>query len=793
MDSHDPSDTPTGHKPPLMQRLRRLPWRRFAVGAGVLASAAAIGGIAYGVALLKVSPDVQEIRRAQAARPTVLMSADGKVLSSIGRSQQDYVPLSEISPHVVKALLSTEDHRFYSHHGVDFYRTLGAVFHTATGDTQGGSTLTQQLARNLFPEDIGRSRSLHRKFKEMVTAFRIERIYSKQQILEIYLNTTPFLYNTSGIEMAARTYWNKPALELDALQAATLVGMLKGPSYYNPVSQPERTRKRRNVVLAQMVKHDQMAPRQYALLAKAPVKVTLNRPNDALGAAPHFTAFARKWLAEWATRNHRDLYAEGLVVETTIDSRLQAAATLAVEKQAAMLQQVADVEWAQASAGGWNNPEGYAQRRAKVQPFAYFWKQNPTLLKTWVRESPDFRAAVKQGTSEQQAFKDLMADGEWLARLKDQKTRLEAGFVAMDPSTGEVKAWVGSRDFNLEQYDHVAQAERQPGSTFKPFVYGAALEAGFTPEHGYIDHAVEIKSPDGSAWRPTDMAGASDAPMSLREGLIFSKNSITAQVMQDVGVSRVMTLAQAAGVNKSHLDAVPSLALGTSPVTLLEMVNGYATIAQEGQRHEPLVVKRILDRDGRVIAEFGSSPQRAMSPDSALQLVDMMRGVVSQGTGTMVKTRFGLNGDVAGKTGTTQNNADGWFILMHPQLVAGAWVGFNDLRVTMRSNYWGQGGHNAVMLVGDFFRTSLQSKLVDAKATFAAPRRPLGQVITAGWRDPGDTDPPQDENAQRRNDFIDESPKTSDELERAFADKPSNVQARPVPVPLFMQAPSMSN
>jgi penicillin-binding protein 1A len=224
--------------------------------------------------------------------------------------------------------------------------------------------------------------------------------------------------------------------------------------------------------------------------------------------------------------------------------------------------------------------------------------------------------------------------------------------------------------------------------------------------------------------------------MSLRDGLVYSKNTITAQVMQDVGIPRVVALAKAAGVDQSQLDPVPSLALGTSPVTLLEMVNAYATIANEGQHHKPLFVKRIRDRHGRVLAEFGSPTRRAMSAASAVELMDMMRGVVSQGTGTMVKTRFGIVADIAGKTGTTQNNTDGWFILMHPQLVAGAWVGFNDSRVTMRSNYWGQGGHNAILLVGDFFRDSLQAGLIDPKARFAPPRQPQPQPTMARWSVP---------------------------------------------------------
>src|SRR5204863_8067217 len=331
------------------------------------------------------------------------------------------------------------------------------------------------------------------------------------------------------------------------------------------------------------------------------------------------------------------------------------------------------------------------------------------------------------------ALRALLDDSAWMARLKREKTRLEAGFVAIEPASGEVKAWVGSRDFDIDQYDHVAQAERQPGSTFKPFVYGAALEAGLTPERAYVDEAVEVALGGGKVWRPTDVAAPSGRTMTLREGLVYSKNSITAQVMQDVGVGRIVALAQAMGVDRSTLDPVPSLALGTSPVTLLEMVSGYSTIANSGQYRKPLAIKRILDRNGKVLADFdgGKSGDRrqAMSERSAVELIDIMRGVVTQGTGQAIKTRFGIVADVGGKTGTTQRNTDGWFILMHPKLVAGAWVGFNDTRVTMRSNYWGQGGHNAIYIVGDFFREVLAKGTLNAKAQFPRPPARL-PVIT---------------------------------------------------------------
>jgi penicillin-binding protein 1A len=247
------------------------------------------------------------------------------------------------------------------------------------------------------------------------------------------------------------------------------------------------------------------------------------------------------------------------------------------------------------------------------------------------------------------------------------------------------------------------------------------MEQGFLPERAYPDGEVEIMSVDGSIWRPTDMSGYSNRMMTMREGLVYSKNTITAQVMQDVGLSPVVDLARAAGINQSRLVPVPSLSLGTSPVTLLEMVSAYSTIARAGEYRQPMVMTRIADRNGKLLAQFETRPQRALSKYTALQLIDMMRGVIRHGTGVEFQNRFNIVADIAGKTGTTQHNTDGWFILMHPDLVAGAWVGFNDSRVTMRSDYWGQGGHNAVLLVGDFFRDVVKARRIDAKAKFAMP------------------------------------------------------------------------
>jgi penicillin-binding protein 1A len=367
----------------------------------------------------------------------------------------------------------------------------------------------------------------------------------------------------------------------------------------------------------------------------------------------------RKWLIAWADQRDYDIQADGLVVRTTIDSRLQKAANQAVARQMAQLQTLADG-----------------------------------------RRRPGHERPV-----------------------------LQAGFLALDPRNGFVRAWVGSRDFAQEQFDHVSQARRQPGSTFKPFVYGAAFMQGLGSNTTLIDQAVAIRFPGGEVWTPSDATPPSGLAMTLRDGLVFSKNTITAQLIQKVGPDRVAQLAQAMGVRQSKLDPVPSLALGTSPVTLREMVAAYGTIANGGHYIEPMLVSHVEDRNGRLLEEFAPirDPQPALPRPQALELVNVMRGVVDEGTGNAIRQRYGIVADVAGKTGTTQENSDGWFILMHPQLVAGARVGFNDNHVTMGP--WGPGARSALPMVGEVFQQALRNRWIEPGAEFDIPRpRPPQQL-----------------------------------------------------------------
>jgi penicillin-binding protein 1A len=652
----------------------------------------------YLLLLIPFTPGISDIRKAKSEQPAQVLSADGKELAVYRWANRDWVKLADISPNVVNALIATEDHRFYQHFGLDWRRTASAALHTFSGDRQGGSTITQQLARNRYPDDIGRAPTLTRKLKEAITALKIEALYSKDEILETYLNTVPFLYNAFGIEMAARTYFDKSARQLDVLEAATLIGMLKGNSYYNPVLNPQRALERRNIVLAQMVKRGKLDAARFQALSKRPLRIDFERQVEEPGPAAHFAQQLRKWLISWADSNDYNLYTDGLVIHTTIDARLQAMANQALARQGNQLQSIANAAWAPRA--------GWTESRGLVQQF--------------VRETPEYRAAVAGGQTDADALNHLMRDNAFMLNLRQTKTRVQAGFMALDPATGEIRAWVGSRDFTVDAFDHVAQARRQPGSTFKPFVYGAAFARGQSPDETFIDQPVEIKLAGGEIWRPTDESAATGRAMSLRDGLVYSKNTITAQLVQTLGADRVARLARAMGVRDSKLEEVPSLALGTSPVTLKEMVTAYGTIANGGQYIAPSMITRITDRDGKELARFrAASPERALSATANETLLDVMRDVVDRGTGTAIRTRYGIRADVAGKTGTTQDNADGWFILMHPQLVAGAWVGFNDSRVTLRSDYWGQGAHSALPIVGDFYQRALRARIVDPRARFA--------------------------------------------------------------------------
>ena len=647
--------------------------------------------------LIVASPSIGELRDARYAQATLVLTADGNELTRYSAQNRNWVPIDSISANLARALVATEDQRFYEHPGIDFKRTGGAVLQTLTGDVQGGSTITMQLARNAFPE-FKDDFILTRKFKEWLTAIHIEDMYEKKEILEMYFNTVPFLHNAFGIEAGAQTYFDKHAADLSVLEAATLVAMLKGPAYYNPRQHPERSRERRNVVLAQMKEAGDLEPDRHETLRKQKTPLNFDPVSYGADRAPYFARHLRQRLQEWAEQEGYNLYTSGLRIHTPLDSRMQKAAKTAVAGMGERLQGVAEEEWGGAA-------------------FPAFWNENPALLDRFVRQSRRFeRLTAGGGASADSALARLKGDAAFLDSLKQEQARLEAGFVAVDPSNGHVRAWVGGRDFEENKYDHVAQAQRQPGSTFKPFVYATALKNGFSPDDRIRDEVRTYELSGPRTWDPENFGEASGRMVRVRDGLAQSKNTITARLMMEVGPEKVAQTARNMGI-ESELKAVPSLALGTSPVRLLEVASAYTTIANRGTGHEPVTVTRIESRSGDVLERFGGEEREGLEASVAYTLLDMMRGVVDRGTGQRIRSSYGAQGDLAGKTGTTQKGADGWFMLMHPDLVMGSWVGFSTSALHFRSTYWGQGSHTALPIVGRF----LQQVDLSAEASFEPP------------------------------------------------------------------------
>ena len=673
--------------------------------AGVLVIAGA-GLVVYSTMVLPELPELRAGERPELPTSTVAYTADGKELARYFHQKRTWRQLEDISQEVVHALVATEDRNFYEHDGVDIPRLISAAYSTALGDRQGASTISMQLARNLYPEKIGRSATLTRKLKEVVTALKLERHFSKDEILEIYLNTVPFSFHSFGIEAAAETYFNKRAQTLTAREGAVLVGMLKGPTFYNPVFHPDRARKRRNIVLRQMAAEGYLTEADHRTARRAPLDLDFQPPLEQPGIAPYFAEHVRRELAEWGRANGYNIYTDGLRVHTTLDSRMQSAARRSAREQAAALESVAAYEWSRPS-NYWLSESTAPYASATAEPFAYFWERYGD-------------PAPAEGSDNGATSGAPSSSGE-RDSLRAAHARLQVGMVAMEPSSGYVKAWVGGRGFARNQYDHVSMAQRQPGSTFKPFVYASAIAQGYSPRDIIRDSVRSYRYEDYSVWRPRNAGGSSGRYVTLRQGLAYSMNTVTARLMWDVGPYSVAQVAEKAGIG-STLRAVPSLALGTSEVTLFELVESYATLASSGTHRDPVVITRIEEADGTVLYRHEPAPQQALPAYTVYPVLDMMRDVVDYGTGSGIRRTYGLEGDLAGKTGTTEKNRDGWFVLMHPQLVTGAWVGFDDPRLHFRSQHWGQGGNNALRVVGDFYRTLQDSAgYLPANVQFSKP------------------------------------------------------------------------
>jgi penicillin-binding protein 1A len=678
--------------------------------------------VGFMLSLMDELPPMREIENPQFQLATIAYTADGEELARYARQNRSWVSYGDISPNVIDALVSTEDHRFYAHWGIDMFRTLAIPYHLMLGNPQGGSTISQQLARNLYNKRIGKKITVTRKLKEMVTAVQLERRYTKSEIIEMYLNTVEFGNNAFGIEAASRTFFGKEPAELNELESATLIGLLKAITTYNPFLHPDNSRRRRNTVLSQMVKRGTLPVAFLEEHADDPVETSFRSSDITKSFAPYFAERIRKWLQNWSRENGFDMYEDGLVVYTTLDSRMQTLARTAIDNKMPCLQAVADFEWSRPDSLV-ASEDPCAHKDFNFKPWGYFWDSQPDLLPRIARGTEHYRSLKRSGLTRSEAVAELLADSVFVDSLKTSKTRLEAGFVAMDPQTGYVKAWIGGNNLATDWYDHVGTARRQPGSTFKPFVYTAAIDNGWSPYYTLPDDSVRYVDDLGNVWSPTNSEDMTGEMMTLREGLAHSKNTITAQLMLEVGPAQVAFYARRVGI-ESPLNEVPALALGTSDVTLLEMTTAYSTFANGGLLLKPTFVTRIEDRNGNLLYEDKPSFKEALSEATAYTMVDMLRAVIQEGTGQRIRYQYNLSDyDLAGKTGTTQNSADNWFMMMHPDLVMGSWVGFNDPLFSFKTDYWGQGAHTALYLVGDFFTllTEEDETFVSKESRFPAP------------------------------------------------------------------------
>ncbi len=736
-----------------------------AAALSVIAGALLVGTLALGAYMWTLTdevPSTERLENPSMQLATIAYTADGEELARYATQNRSWAPYDSISQHVIHALVATEDQRFYRHWGVDPKGIAAATVDILTGSFRGASTITQQLARNLYNEKVGRAVSIERKLKEMVTAVELERRYTKREILEMYLNTVSFGYDTYGIEAAARTFYGVPPKKLNELQAATLVGTLKATSYYNPVRNPENAKRRRNIVLRLMADQGFLDSSFYDEHKDDPVGAKYHSAELYTSLAPYFAEHVRNKLSEWSRDpshplSNYDVYGDGLRVYTTLDSKLQQMAGDAVGQNASALQRIVGYEWSESDDTVYSKTlADYLDQTPgeDYEPFEYYWETNPEVLTEAIRNTARYDTLRGRGMAKQEAMTQLRADTAFVDSLKTRKTRLGAGLVAVDPRNSQVKVWVGGRDFKTDKYDKVGIARRQPGSTFKPFTYTAAIDNGYSPYHKIRDSTFTWKQPGAaeevvagstkvdSVWKPKNYNGTSTGQMmTLSQGIANSVNTVTARLALDINPRTVVQYARRMGIRESKLNAVPSIALGTSNVTLLEMATAYSTLANGGLYNPPVAVTRIEDRYGNVVWEASPSPSEALSERTAYTVVDMMRGVIDYGTGQRIRTQFDLGDyDLAGKTGTTQRSADTWFMLMHPELVSGAWMGFDDQRVTFRTNWWGQGAHSALFLVGDFYRRIVKSdsvSLLSEDATFPMVEDYGPPEDTSGTQDGG--------------------------------------------------------
>lgn len=724
---------------------------------------------AISLGLLGFMPSFEELENPNSNLASEIISADQELLGKYYIENRSNIHYADLSQNLVTAIIATEDARYEKHSGVDVRALFRVTFGIMTGNNKGGgSTITQQLAKNLFPRKMNRNffETVFIKLKEWVTAIKLERNYTKEEIIAMYFNTVEFGSNSFGIKSAAKTFFNKTPAELSIEESAMLVGMLKAPSWFSPVRNPERAIKRREVVLNQMRKYDYITEEQYDSIRIIPLDMSNFRQQDhTSGSGTYFREYLRgamnakkpnrknyldkkvfsedslQWVMNpiygWIEKNPKpdgsryNLYKDGLRVYTTINSRMQIHAEEAVaEHLGGDLQPAFFKHWKGRDEAPFDFPRAQVKEEARK------------LMTASMKRSDRYRRLKAAGMPEDSIMMSFdtkvpMKVFTWKGErdtimtpwdsIRYCKFFLQAGLMSVEPQTGFVRAYVGGINYSHFQYDHVKMAKRQVGSTFKPFVYTLAMQEGdLSPCSKVANIQYSIDLPEGGKWEPRNSNDYKQGQMvTLKEALANSINWISAFLIKRYSPTAVIKIARKMGV-LSHIDPVPSISLGATDLTLYEMTGAMNTFAAKGVYIEPLFVTRIEDKNGNVLARFMPRQEEAMSEETAFLMLELMKGVVESGTGVRLRYKYGINYPVAGKTGTTQNNSDGWFMGLTPDLVTGVWVGGEDRSIRFRTITLGQGANMALPIWALYMRrVYADEKLKLSTGDFERPNSPL--------------------------------------------------------------------
>ena len=686
-------------------------------------------------------PSVVELQNPKSNLATVIYSSDSKTLGKYYSENRVSVKYYELDQDLIDALISTEDARFKDHSGIDVKALARSASGVITGNMNkgGGSTLTQQLAKMMFPrQKLSKPKMVLQKLKEWVIAARLEKNYTKDEILAMYLNKFDFLNQAVGIKSAAQIYFNRSQDSLEIQQAAMLIGMAKNPSLFNPIKKADTTLHRRNVVLSQMVKYGFLTKEKFDSLKALPLGIKFQPEDHNDGLAPYFREYLREnFMKEWCekhinpeTNKPYNIYKDGLKIYTTIDSRMQGYAEEAVNEHMTDLQKLFNKEC----------------KTKKNAPFA--WNVNKeqieNIMVSSMKRSDRYRGLKNDGLSREEIlveFKKPVKMTVYSIRgeidtvmspwdsIRYYKSFLHTGFIAIQPTTGYVKAWVGGVNHKHFKFDHVKVGRRQVGSTFKPFVYALAIQEGYSPCYQVPNVRTCITTPDGKEWCPDNSDGekGTGKMITLRKALAGSVNYVSAFLIKRFGPEAVINLVRRMGIT-APIDAVPSICLGTPDISVFEMVAANATFANKGTYIQPTFITRIEDKNGKVLEEFMPTTDEVFSEQNAYAIIQLMRGVVDYGTGARLRGKYNLRNEIAGKTGTTQNNADGWFMGLTPELVAGCWTGGEERSVHFNSTNEGQGASMALPIWGKFFQKIYADKTLKlTKAGFQKPNN-MGDV-----------------------------------------------------------------